>query len=146
MRIVELTQQEAERLRDQIAFLYHRNMRACAHMGSFTYGDACRKMDDLVFHLGNGTCVAYVALDGDEVCGFVWAHPHRWRGVHRMYVSEIRTREGWRRRGIGTELLRRAARVFLERPDCMSTENCATNCLKSVPLAPKLQSPPSMIP
>lgn len=56
-------------------FSNHCNMRACAHMGSFTYGDACRKMGDLVFHLGNGTCVAYVALDGDEVCGFVWARP-----------------------------------------------------------------------
>ena len=86
-------------------------------VGSFTYEDACRKMGDLVFRLGNGTCVAYVALDGDEVCGFVWAHPHRWRDVHRMYVSEIRVREGWRKRGIGTELLRRAARIFLERPD-----------------------------
>lgn len=106
MRIVELTQQEAERLKHQIALLYCRNMRACAHMGSFTYGDACRKMDDLLFHLGNGACVAYVALDGDEVCGFVWAYPHRWRDEDRMYVSEIRVREGWRRRGIGTELLR----------------------------------------
>lgn len=106
MRIVALTQQEAERFRDQIVLLYYRNMRACAHMESFTYEDACRKMDDLVFHLGNGTCVAYVALDGDEVCGFVWAYPHRWRDEERMYVSEIRVREGWRRRGIGTELLR----------------------------------------
>lgn len=106
MRIVALAQSEAERLRDQIAFLYHRNMQACAHMGSFTYEEACRKMDDLVFHLGNGTCVAYVALDGDELCGFVWAYPHRWRDEDRMYVSEIRVREEWRRQGIGTELLR----------------------------------------
>lgn len=106
MKIVALTPSEAERLREQLAVLYQLNMQSCAHMGRYTYEEAYRKMGDLVFHLSRGSCVAYVALEGDEVCGFVWAYPHRWRDEERMYVSEIRVREEWRRRGIGTELLR----------------------------------------
>lgn len=106
MRIVLLTPTEAERLRGQIAVLYQLNMRSCAHMGRCTYEDAYQKMGDLVYHLSRGSCVAYAALEGDEVCGFVWAYPHRWRNEERMYVSEIRVREEWRRQGIGTELLR----------------------------------------
>ena len=39
-----------------------------------------------------------------------------------------------------------ALKAEIERLLYMSTENCATNRLKSVPPAPTLQSPPSTIP
>ena len=100
-KIVSLESALAKSYRYEIAQLYFGNIQMCSHLDHYTFGDAYEKVGQFIDHLEADTCVGFAAFDGDELCGFVWAYPHQFRGEQRMYVSEIRVREDYRGKGIG---------------------------------------------
>ncbi len=101
-----LDSETAEAYRKEIARFYYDNVRSNAFLGHYTYEEAYEKIGSLVSHLADGTAIAYGAFEKEELCGFIWAYRHPFREEERMYVSEIRVKEEYRNRGIGTELLR----------------------------------------
>lgn len=105
MKIEPITVETAERYREQIAQLYFENVRSNAFHSHYTYDEACQKMDDLIGHLRDNTATVYGAFVDDELVAFIWAYVHQFREENRMYVSEIRVKEEYRKRGIGKELL-----------------------------------------
>lgn len=105
MRIEPITAEIAERYRDELAQLYFDNVRSNVFHSHYTYKAAYEKMNDLIGHLFNHTAVVFGAFDHKEIVGFIWAYVHQFREETRMYVSEIRVKEEYQRRGIGKELL-----------------------------------------
>jgi ribosomal protein S18 acetylase RimI-like enzyme len=105
MKIEPLTAEMAERYREQIAQFYFENVRSNAFHSHYTYTDAYEKMNDLIDHLRNNTATVFGAFENDELIAFIWAYVHQFREENRMYVSEIRVKEKYRKHGIGKELL-----------------------------------------
>ena len=105
MRIEPITAEMAERYREQIAQLYYENVHSNAFYEHYTYEEAYEKMNELIGHLRDNTAVVYGVFDGEEIVGFIWAYAHQFREENRMYVSEIRVKEEYRKRVIGKELL-----------------------------------------
>lgn len=106
MKIEPITVEIAEKYREQIAQLYFENVRSNAFHGCYTYDEAYEKMNDLIGHLADDTAIVYGAFEDGELIAFIWAYVHQFREEYRMYVSEIRVKEEYRKRGIGKELLR----------------------------------------
>ena len=106
MKIEPITVEMAERYREQIAQLYFENVRSNAFHSHYTYDEAYEKMNDLIGHLKDNTAIVYGAFEDDELIAFMWAYVHEFREETRMYVSEIRVKEEYRRRGIGSQMLR----------------------------------------
>ena len=96
----------AGKYRQEIARFYYDNVRSNAFYNHYTFEEAYEKIGGLISHLLDGTAIAYGAFEYEELCGFIWAYRHPFREEKRMYVSEIRVKEEYRHRGIGTELLR----------------------------------------
>lgn len=105
MKIEPLTAEMAERYREQIAQLYYENVRSNAYHSHYTYDEAYEKMDDLIGHLRNNTAIVFGAFEETELIAFIWAYVHQFREENRMYVSEIRVKEEYRNRGIGSQML-----------------------------------------
>lgn len=106
MKIEPITADMAERYREQIAKLYYENVRSNAYHSHYTYDEAYEKMKDLIGHLADNTAIVYGAFDGEQILGFIWAYVHQFREENRMYVSEIRVKEEYRKHGIGNQMLR----------------------------------------
>ena len=106
MRIEGITVGMAEKYRKELARLYFENVQSNAFHEHFTLDEAYRKMDDLIGHLADNTAIVYGAFDDEELIAFIWAYVHPFREETRMYVSEIRVKENYRRQGIGSQLLR----------------------------------------
>ncbi len=105
MRIVPITAEMAEKYRGEIAQLYFENVSSNAFHEHFTYTEAYEKMDDLISHLKDNTAIVYGAFENDDLTAFIWAYVHQFREENRMYVSEIRVKEEYRKHGIGKEML-----------------------------------------
>ncbi len=106
MRIVPITAEIAEEYREQIAQLYFDNVRSNACHSHYTYEEAYEKMNDLIGHLADNTAIVYGVFDESNLIAFIWAYIHQFREENRMYVSEIRVKEEYRKRGIGSQMLR----------------------------------------
>lgn len=106
MRIVPITAEMAEKYRGEIAQLYFENVRSNAFYSHYTYTEAYEKIGSLIDHLKDNTAIVYGAFEAEELVAFIWAYVHQFREENRMYVSEIRVKEEYRKRGIGRELLR----------------------------------------
>lgn len=105
MRIEPLTAEAAEYYKKELADFYHKNVCSAAYYAHYTIEEAYDKISKLIDHLRSHTALVYGAFDGKEIVGFIWAYVHQFREENRMYVSEIRVREDYRCRGIGTKLL-----------------------------------------
>lgn len=106
MRIEPITVEMAQKHKTEIAQLYFENVQSSAFYDHYTFEDAYQKMDDLIGHLANGTAIVYGAFDSENVIAFIWAYIHQFREETRMYISEIRVNEEYRKQGIGKELLK----------------------------------------
>lgn len=106
MRIETITAEMVERYREQIAQLYFENVRSNAFHSHYTYDEAYGKTGSLIDHLRDDTAIVYGAFENEELIAFIWAYIHQFREENRMYVSEIRVKEEYRRRGIGSQMLR----------------------------------------
>ena len=106
MKLEPITAEVAEKYRKEIARLYFENVRSNAFHEHYTYDEAYKKMDDLIGHLADNTAVVYGAFDDEELVAFIWAYVHLFREETRMYVSEIRVKEEYRKQGIGSQLLK----------------------------------------
>lgn len=106
MKLEPITAEVAEKYRKEIARLYFENVRSNAFHEHYTYDEAYKKMDDLIGHLADNTAVVYGAFDDEELVAFIWAYVHPFREETRMYVSEIRVKEEYRKQGIGSQLLK----------------------------------------
>ena len=106
MKLEPITAEVAEKYRKEIARLYFENVRSNAFHEHYTYDEAYQKMDDLIGHLADNTAVVYGAFDDEELVAFIWAYVHPFREETRMYVSEIRVKEEYRKQGIGSQLLK----------------------------------------
>lgn len=106
MRIEPITAEMAEKYRKELAQLYFENVRSNAFYEHYTCEEAYKKMDDLIAHLADDTAIVYGAFDDEDLIAFIWAYVHPFREEPRMYVSEIRVKEEYRRQGIGSRLLR----------------------------------------
>ena len=106
MRIEPLTPDIVLKHKKEIAQFYYDNMQTCSCLGHFTFEEANMKIEGFANHLKNNTCIAYGLFREDEICGYIWAYPHRFREEERMYVNEIRIEEGYRNRGYGKYLLK----------------------------------------
>ncbi len=106
MQIEPITAGMAEKYRKEIARLYFENVRSNAFYEHYTYDEAYKKMDDLIGHLSDNTAFVYGAFDDEELVAFIWAYVHPFREETRMYVSEIRVKEVYRKQGIGSQLLK----------------------------------------
>lgn len=106
MRIEPITATIAEKYRKDLAQLYFENARSCSFMDSFSQEDAYKKIGDFIEHLKGHKAIGYGAFEDKLLCGFIWAYPHQFREENRMYVNEIRVREEYRNRGVGSQLLR----------------------------------------
>lgn len=106
MRIEPITVEIAERYREQLAQLYFDNVRSNAFYSHYTYDEAYEKINDLIGHRRENTAVVFGAFEDEELIAFIWAYAHQFREENRMYVSEIRVKEEYRKRGIGSQMLR----------------------------------------
>ena len=107
MVVIRLLDAEiAERYRKEIAQFYYDNVRSNAFHSHYTYEEAYEKIGSLIGHLTDNTAIAYGAFENEELCGFIWAYRHPFREEQRMYVSEIRVKEEYRNRGLGTAMLK----------------------------------------
>lgn len=105
MRIEDLTAELVRQHKNEITQLYFDNVRSNQFHDHYTWEEAEAKIDGLIVHLENGTAIVYSAFDEEEIIGFIWAYVHQFREETRMYVSEIRVKEEYRKRGIGSRLL-----------------------------------------
>lgn len=106
MRIEALTDEKAEEYRKEIAELYYENVRSNSFHEHYTFDEAYEKIGSLIDHLRDDTATAYGAFHDTELVGFIWAYVHQFRDEPRMYVNEIRVKEEYRHRGIGSQLLK----------------------------------------
>lgn len=106
MKIEPITAEMAERHREQIAQLYFENVRSNAYHSHYTYEEAYEKIRSLIDHLRDDTATVFGAFKDDELVAFIWAYVHQFREEKRMYVSEIRVKGEYRKRGIGSQMLR----------------------------------------
>lgn len=106
MKIEPITAEMAGEYREQIAQLYFENVRYNAFHSHYTYDEAYEKIGSLIDYLRDDTAIVYGAFEDGKLIAFIWAYVHQFREENRMYVSEIRVKEEYRRRGIGRELLR----------------------------------------
>ena len=106
MRIELITAEIAERYREQIAQLYYENVHSNAFHEHYTYEEAYERISNLIEHLRDETAIVYGAFEDDDLIAFIWAYVHQFREENRMYVSEIRVKEEYRKRGIGNQMLR----------------------------------------
>ena len=106
MKIEPITSEMAERYREQIAQLYYENVRSNAFHSHYTYDEAYEKIGSLIDHLRDDTAIVYSAFEDGELIAFIWAYVHQFREENRIYVSEIRVKEEYRKRGIGSQMLR----------------------------------------
>ena len=105
MKIEEVTVEAAIRYRKEIAELYFENVRSCSGLEQYTYEEAYEKIGGMIGHLDDQTAVVFGAFEEEMLCGFIWAYIHPFREEIRMYVNEIRVKEEYRKRGIGTMLI-----------------------------------------
>ena len=106
MKIELITVEIAEKNREQIAQLYFDNVRSNAYHSHYTYEEAYEKIGGLIDYLRDGTAIVYCAFEYDDLIAFIWAYVHQFREENRMYVNEIRVKEEYRKREIGSQLLR----------------------------------------
>jgi ribosomal protein S18 acetylase RimI-like enzyme len=57
----------------------------------------------------------FLAMDGDQIAGFNLCRPHSHYDADRGWVSALRVRRPWRKRGLGLGLLRHAFNEFYRR-------------------------------
>ena len=105
MRIEELNAETVQQYRHEIAQFYYENMQTCSCFEHFTFDRAYKKIGGLINHLSTNTCIAYGAFEDNEIIGYIWAYPHRFREDNRMYVNEIHVRKDCCSMGYGRELL-----------------------------------------
>lgn len=105
MRIEPLTPEIVLKYKKEITQFYYDNVRACSCLEHFSFEEAGIKIEGFVNHLKNRTCVGYGLFVEDEICGYIWAYPHQFREEKRMYINEIRIKEGFRNKGYGKALL-----------------------------------------
>lgn len=106
MRIESLTAEIVLKYKKEITQCYYDNLRACSCLEHFSFEEAALKIDGFVNHLRNNTCIAYGLFQEDEICGYIWAYPHRFREEDRMYINEVRIKEEYRNKGYGKALLK----------------------------------------
>ncbi len=106
MRIEPITAEIAEGYRSELAQLYFDNVRSNAFHSHYTYTEAYEKINDLIGHLRDNTAVVFGAFDDEKIVGFIWSYVHQFREEKRMYVSEIRVKEEYRKHGIGNQMMR----------------------------------------
>lgn len=106
MRIESLTAEIVLKYKKEITQFYYDNLRACSCLEHFSFEEAALKIDGFVNHLRNNTCIAYGLFQEDEICGYIWAYPHRFREEDRMYINEVRIKEEYRNKGYGKALLK----------------------------------------
>ena len=106
VRIEELSPDNVQQYRNEIAQFYYQNIRTCSCFEHYSFEESYEKIGDLINHLSSNTCSAYGAFEGDEIIGYIWAYLHPFREETRMYINEIRVKEEYRNRGIGKELMR----------------------------------------
>lgn len=105
MRIEPLSAEIVLKYKKEISQFYYDNLRACSCLEHFSFEEAAVKIDGFVNHLRNNTCIAYGLFQEDEICGYIWAYPHRFREEDRMYINEVRIKEEYRNKGYGKALL-----------------------------------------
>ena len=106
MIIEFLTVEQSLKYKSEITQFYFDNVRANQLYECYTLQEAEAKIDSFIDHLEKDECLAFGAFDCDKIVGFIWAYKHSFREERRMYVNEIRVREEYRGRGIGSELLK----------------------------------------
>lgn len=105
MIIEALNAESVRQYRREIAQLYYENMHECSCLDHYTYETAYDKIGDFISHLEKDAAIGYGLFEDTDLCGYIWAYPHRFREENRMYVNEIRVREDCRGKGYGKALL-----------------------------------------
>lgn len=106
MKIEPITAEMAERYREQLAQFYYENVRSNAFHSHYTYDEAYEKIGSLIDHLRDDTAIVYGAFEDGKLIAFIWAYGHQFREENRIYVSEIRVKEEYRKLGIGSQMLK----------------------------------------
>lgn len=106
LKIQLLSVELVKEYKNEITQMYYLNVSSNAFFEHFTYSEADEKIDSLISYLTNQSAIVFGAFDNKKLCGFIWAYVHWFREEQRIYVSEIRVKEVYRRQGIGTELLK----------------------------------------
>ena len=105
MKTEALTPELARKYKTEITRFYFDNVRSCRFLEHYTWEEAEAKTEGFIDHLENNECISFGAFENGEMIGFIWAYPHKFREENRMYVNEIRVREGCRHKGVGKSLL-----------------------------------------
>lgn len=105
IEIKMLSDEIAQIYKEDLAMFYYQNIQACSCLDNFEYNDALNKINQLILHLKAGTAISYGVFDDIKLCGYIWAYEHDYREDHRVYISEIRIREEYRKHGYGKMLL-----------------------------------------
>lgn len=105
MRFEELNEDIVRQYRYEIAQFYYGNMETCSCLEYFTFDQAYKKIGEMIAHLTKNTCIAYGAFEENEIIGYIWAYPHRFREERRMYINECSVKEGYQRKGIGKTMI-----------------------------------------
>lgn len=105
VRIEVITPDLARKHRNEITEFYFENVRSNQYREHFGWEEAEEKIGGFISHLENNECIAFRAFEDEQMIGFIWAYEHKFREENRMYISEIRVKESYRRRGLGRTFL-----------------------------------------
>lgn len=114
MEIIRLSNDDFALWRDQIEELFNTSARINfpdAEMDD-SYGKA--KCKEVTGFLKDGSAIVFVAIDANELAGWVWCHQiHRLNG-YRIHIAEIAVAEKWHQQGVGSKLLKRVEQFAAE--------------------------------
>jgi len=85
--------------------MYYQNAVRCSSVFSFSYGDAEKKIYEMIEYIAANKAICYGLFDGNLLVGYIWAYYNRFRDENRVYISEIRVIEEYRGKGYGEKLI-----------------------------------------
>ena len=91
---------------ETLAECIYESVKNSAYTGTYVWEDALQKKEELKEYLAERKALAYGAIDGDRLAGFVWAYRYPFRDdKDRIYVSILHVKEEYRNQGTGDRLL-----------------------------------------
>ncbi len=106
MEIKRLSVKDCESYQEELIDYIFESVSLCAFETTFTQEDAVCKYKELKKYLKEDKAVSYGAVQGEQLCGFVWAYEHPFRDDgNRLYISILHVGKEERGVGVGKQLL-----------------------------------------
>lgn len=105
--IIRLDFYEAQKFGDTIKQFMYESASAASCNQSHYYADTENKFASYLQYLKDGKAIAYGAIEDGNLVGIAWAYEYPFRhDKKRIYVSLLHVKQEYRRRRIGSDLLK----------------------------------------